>query len=132
MLCLQAEDLSAPPIAHGFFGRTGGASTGIFASLNCGPGSGDDLDAVTENRKRALRELSDDAPTELMTLYQVHGRECVTVSKPWPLSERPKADAMVTKTLGLALGILTADCAPVLLADAEARVIGAAHAGWKG
>jgi YfiH family protein len=132
MLCLQAETLSASRIAHGFFGRTGGVSTGIFASLNCGPGSGDDLDAVTENRRRALTSLSGDTTTELLTLYQVHGREAVTVSKAWAFSERPKGDAMVTNTPGVALGILTADCAPVLLADPDAGVIGAAHAGWKG
>ena len=132
MLRLQAENLSASGIAHGFFGCTGGASTGLFASLNCGPGSGDDIDAVAENRRRALGELSGGATAELLTLYQVHGRETVTVANPWPFSERPKADAMVTNVSGLALGILTADCAPVLLADAKARVIGAAHAGWKG
>lgn len=133
MLILKSDNLStASTIAHSFFGRTGGVSTGVFASLNCGPGSGDDLDAVTENRNRALRQLSGGAPADLLTLYQVHGRETVLVSKPWALSERPKADAMVTNLPGLALGILTADCAPVLLADVEAGVIAAAHAGWKG
>lgn len=132
MHVFRVRILEAPTTAHGFFGRTGGVSTGIFASLNCGPGSGDDLDAVTENRKRALNELSSGAPAELLTLYQVHGRECVMVSSAWANSERPKADAMATNVRGLALGILTADCAPVLLADAEAGVIGAAHAGWKG
>jgi YfiH family protein len=132
MLRLQAEILTAPGVVHGFFGRTGGVSSGVFASLNCGPGSGDDLNAVRENRRRALQELSGGARAELLTLYQVHGRETVTVGKPWPFSERPKADAMVTNVPGLVLGILTADCAPVLLADAKARVIGAAHAGWKG
>src|SRR5436305_128444 len=108
MLCLQAENLSEPPIAHRFFGRTGGVSTGIFATLNCGPGSGDALDAVTENRRLALAALSGDPRAALLTLYQVHGREAVTVSKAWAFSERPKADAMVSSVAGLALGILTA------------------------
>jgi polyphenol oxidase len=132
MIILRSQNLSSNGIAHGFFGRTGGVSTGVFASLNCGPGSGDDLELVAENRSRALRQLSGGAAADLLTLYQVHGREAVVVSKSWALSERPKADAMVTDLPGLALGILTADCAPVLLADAEAKVIGAAHAGWKG
>jgi polyphenol oxidase len=133
MLILKSKSLSAlPRVRHGFFGRTGGASTGIFASLNCGPGSGDDLDAVAENRKRALRELSSAPNARLLTVYQLHGAEAAIVTAPWAMDSRPKADAMVTKVPGLALGILTADCAPVLLADPEAGVIGAAHAGWKG
>jgi polyphenol oxidase len=133
MLILKSKSLSALPLVRqGFFGRTGGVSTGIFASLNCGPGSGDDLDAVAENRRRALRELSSAPKARLLTVYQVHGAEAVVVTAPWATDSRPRADAMVTKVPGLALGILTADCAPVLLADAEAGVIGAAHAGWKG
>jgi hypothetical protein len=103
-------------------------SEGIFASLNCGPGSGDERAKVIENRRRVEAVLG--AP--LVTLYQIHSPTVVTVTEPWPLGEGPHADAMVTNRPGLAIGILTADCAPVLLADAEAGVIGAAHAGWKG
>jgi len=130
MLILKAANLSAPKIAHGFFGRQGGVSTGIYTSLNCGPGSKDSRDAVMENRSRATRALSPDA--KLVTLYQVHSAEAVTVSGPWEIAENPKADAVATDRPRIALGILTADCAPVLLADAEAHVIGAAHAGWNG
>jgi purine-nucleoside/S-methyl-5'-thioadenosine phosphorylase / adenosine deaminase len=125
MLILRSPDLDMP---HGFFGRSGGVSEGIFASLNCGPGSGDAREAVLENRRRAADALAPRAT--LLTLYQVHNAEAVVVTAPWDAG--PKADAMATNVPGLALGILTADCAPVLFADAEARVIGAAHAGWKG
>jgi polyphenol oxidase len=128
MLILNAKNLSASPaIAHGFFGRTDGVSTGLYASLNCGPGSGDDLAAVTENRKRVREALGAD---HLVTLYQAHTAAAVTVSAPW--DKGPQADAMACAVPGIALGILTADCAPILFADTEARVIGAAHAGWKG
>ncbi len=123
MLRLQAPELNA---RHGFFGRTDGVSTGIFASLNCGPGSGDDRAAVTENRRRVSEALGG----PLLTLYQIHSAEAVVVTEPW--AQGPQADAMATNVPGLALGILTADCAPVLFADSEAGVIGAAHAGWKG
>jgi len=116
-------------VAHGFFGRQGGVSGGIFASLNCGPGSGDDGAAVAENRKRAREALG---AGQLVTLYQIHSADSVTVDAAWDTGKGPRADAMATKVPGIALGILTADCAPVLLADAEAKVIGAAHAGWKG
>jgi hypothetical protein len=132
MLILSSDNLSAAHIAHGFFGRSGGVSTGIFASLNCGPGSGDDRASVIENRKRALEALGNNANAQLLTLYQIHSATVVTVTQPWETGKGPQADAMVTDTPGLALGILTADCAPVLLADAQAGVIGAAHAGWKG
>jgi YfiH family protein len=115
-------------ITHGFFGRTGGVSTGIYQSLNCGLGSGDDLAAVRENRSRVAARMKGD----LVTLYQIHSPRTVTVTEPWRGESLPEADAMVTATPGIALGILTADCAPVLLADAQAGVIGAAHAGWKG
>lgn len=120
-----------PGLRHGFFTREGGVSEGLYASLNCGLGSGDDPVHVAENRRRAaaLLELE---PERLLTCYQVHSPDVVTVERPWAPEERPRADALVTRTPGIALGILTADCAPVLLADAEARVIGAAHAGWKG
>jgi polyphenol oxidase len=127
LLVLKAGSLAGPQIDHGFFGRPGGVSTGLYAGLNCGPGSGDDRAAVTENRRRAMAALGD---ATLVTLYQVHSAEAVIVTAPW--EESPHADAMATDVPGIALGILTADCAPVLLADTEAGVIGAAHAGWKG
>jgi polyphenol oxidase len=130
MLILTARTLATPRVAHGFFGRTGGVSKGIFASLNCGPGSGDVRTDVIENRRRVAEVLS--PGTNLLTLYQIHSAEAVEVETPWNTGEGPQADAMVTNVPSLALGILTADCAPVLFADAEAGVIGAAHAGWKG
>lgn len=120
-----------PHIRHGFFTRQGGVSEGIYASLNCGYGSGDDKAKVAENRRRALASLGLAVDT-LSTTYQIHSADVAEVIEPWPLDARPKADAMVTARPGLVLGISTADCAPVLLADRDARVIGAAHAGWKG
>jgi len=132
MLRLAASNLDlVRNVAHAFFGRRGGVSEGIYSSLNCGPGSGDDGDRVIENRRRAMQALSP-AGAKLVTLYQVHGRDAVAVHEPWETAHAPKADAMATNVPGTALGILTADCAPILLADAEARVVGAAHAGWKG
>lgn len=130
LLILKAEALTAPGVAHGFFGRRGGVSTGLYASLNCGPGSSDDRALVIENRARATAALSRAA--RLVTLYQIHSAEAVTVTAPWEIPANPKGDAMATDKAGIALGILTADCAPVLLADARAHVIGAAHAGWGG
>ncbi len=131
LVLLQAQNLGDDPdIEHGFFGRGGGVSTGIYKSLNCGPGSNDRRDAVISNRDTALGELAPNAA--LVTLHQVHSATVVTVSEPWAPREGPKADAMVTDQPEIALGILTADCAPVLFADARAKVIGAAHAGWKG
>ncbi len=118
-----------PGIAHGFFGRAGGVSQGIYASLNCGQGSNDRPEDVAGNRARVARAVGV-APDRLVSVHQVHGREAVTVTAPW--IERPRADAMVTAVAGLALGVLAADCTPVLFADPEARVIGAAHAGWRG
>jgi hypothetical protein len=129
MLILKSENLSTAPVAHGFFGRKGGVSTGIYDSLNCGPGSQDSRDCVMENRRRALAALG---AAKLVTLYQIHSAEAVTVTAPWEVAENPKADAMVTDRPRVALGILTADCAPILFADAEGHVIGAAHAGWNG
>ena len=125
---LRADNLST--ITHGFFGRQGGVSQGVFASLNCGAGSGDVRGAVIENRRRAVEQLSPDA--KLVTVHQIHSANAVIVTQPWEIGEAPEADAMVTNIPNIALGILTADCAPVLFADSEARVIGAAHAGWKG
>jgi len=127
---LKATNLEHTGIAHGFFGRKGGVSEGAYASLNCGPGSDDAPEAVAENRRRALAALGPDL--QLASVYQIHSPKAVTVTHAWEMSERPQADAMVTATPGIALSILTADCAPVLFADPTARVIGAAHAGWKG
>jgi polyphenol oxidase len=127
---IRLKALAEPGVAHGFFTREGGVSTGIYASLNCGGGSGDDRDAVAENRRRAATMLGV-APDALATNHQVHGIRVTTLVRPIT-GERPRADAMVTRERGLALGILTADCVPVLFADGEAGVIGAAHAGWRG
>jgi polyphenol oxidase len=115
--------------AHGFFGRRGGVSTGIFADLNVGLGSQDDREAVIENRRRAAAVFPG---AKLVTMHQIHSAEVVTVTEAFADADRPKADAMVTDRPGLLLGILTADCAPVLFADQQAGVVGAAHAGWKG
>lgn len=125
--CLSRAD----DIAHAFFTRAGGVSEGIYASLNCGLGSNDDRAAVTRNRARAM-EMLDRAPESLVTAYQVHGVDVATVREPWRPGEAPKVDAMVTDRPGVTLGILTADCAPVLFADHDAGVVGAAHAGWRG
>ena len=116
--------------AHGFLGRRGGLSTGLHAGLNVGWGSDDERAAIAENRRRAVNAVLTGAT--LVTVHQVHSPDVVTVTEPWPDDARPKADALVTNRPGLLLGILTADCAPVLLADVQAGVIGAAHAGWKG
>ncbi len=118
-------------IQHGFLTRKGGVSAGLFKSLNCGHGSGDSEANVRANRKNAARQVNLGAD-DLMTLSQVHSANVVEVTEAWNLDRRPKADAMVSRTSGLALGILTADCVPVLLADANAGIIGAAHAGWNG
>ncbi len=129
----MAEFLCADPIGvpHGFFTRRGGVSTGAFASLNCSLSSADDRAAVLENRARVARALGAD-PDRLLGLTQVHGHAVVTAHEPWAIGAGPRADAMVTDRPGLALGIVTADCAPVLFADTQAGVIGAAHAGWRG
>jgi YfiH family protein len=115
-------------VAHGFFTREGGASQGIYESLNGGPGSGDAPGAVAENRRRIAERLG---AARLVSLHQVHGRDVVRVTEPWG-GDRPRGDAMVTDRPGIALGVLTADCAPVLFADPQGGVVGAAHAGWKG
>jgi YfiH family protein len=125
---IRAEALAGVP--HGFLGRRGGVSAGIVAGLNVGTGSKDDPEAIEENRRRAIEAVLPGAA--LATVYQVHSADAVYVTDPWPHDQRPKADAMVTDRPGLLLGILTADCAPVLLADVEAGVVGAAHAGWRG
>lgn len=117
-------------VRHGFLGRRGGVSTGVVAGLNVGLGSDDDPAAVRENRRRAVAAVVPGA--QLVGVYQIHSAEVATLTEPWPDNARPRADALVTDRPGFALGIITADCAPVLLADVEAGVIGAAHAGWKG
>jgi polyphenol oxidase len=117
-------------VPHGFLGRRGGVSEGVCTGLNVGLGSGDDPQHIAENRRRAVAAVVPGA--RLVTVHQVHSPAAVHAEAPWPDGARPQADAIVTATPGLALGILTADCAPVLFADAEGGVIGAAHAGWKG
>ncbi|WP_137870292.1 peptidoglycan editing factor PgeF [Sphingopyxis sp. 2PD] len=130
---MSAPFVTAPTldgIAHGFFGRRGGVSTGELASLNCGLGSGDDPALIAENRRRVADAVLPGAA--LAGVYQVHGNRCIIVDDKSDLTARPEADALATRTPGIVLGILTADCVPVLFADREAGVIGAAHAGWKG
>ena len=129
---LQAQSLSKlPGIRHGFFTRAGGVSEGVYESLNGGVGSEDSPAKVAENRARMAKHLGV-APDRFLTCYQIHSPEVVVAETPWPSNERPRDDAIVTRTPNLAIGISTADCGPVLLADPEARVIGAAHAGWRG
>ncbi|MEQ8267272.1 MAG: peptidoglycan editing factor PgeF [Parvibaculum sp.] len=118
-------------VRHGFFTRQGGASKGVYASLNCGYGSDDDKACVSENRKRVAEKLSVE-PEKLLTVHQIHSADVIEVTDIWTPETAPQADAMVTATPGIALGVLAADCAPVLFADKTAHVIGAAHAGWKG
>jgi hypothetical protein len=123
-------DLSG--VQHRFFTRQGGVSAGLYSSLNCGYGSGDDPANVRENRRRAAASF-DRAADDLLTLYQIHSTDVLTVgSERWTSPGAPKADGLVSDRPGVVLGVMAADCAPVLLADPEARVIGAAHAGWKG
>lgn len=121
---------SLADIPHGFFGRGGGVSQGSVAGLNCGLGSGDDPQAVEANRRRAADAIIPGA--QLASVYQVHSPTAVIVREPVAHHERPRADALVSDVPGLLLGVVTADCAPVLLADPEAGVVGAAHAGWRG
>ena len=129
---IEAENLKAlPGIRHGFFTRAGGVSAGIYAGLNCGLGSSDDTANVIENRRRVSAHLGG-AHDGVVTLYQEHGVTALAIDKPFARDALPKADAVVTATPGLVIGVLTADCAPVLFADAEARIVAAAHAGWRG
>lgn len=127
---LKAENLAQiGAVNHGFFTRKGGVSSGLYASLNTGRGSKDSQQAIGENRSRVRKALGAEA---LCSLAQIHSAKVQTVEMPWLPSDMPEADALVTNRSGLALGILTADCVPVLFADSKAGVIGAAHAGWKG
>lgn len=129
---IQATSLArSSGIRHGFFTRAGGVSGGLYAGLNCGPGSADAPENVAENRARVARHLGGTHP-DVSTLYQIHSGEAVIVDQPIRPDARPKADGIVTNTPGLVIGVLTADCAPVLFADPEAGVVGAAHAGWRG
>jgi hypothetical protein len=124
----RADALAGLP--HGFLGRRGGVSVGELAGLNVGYGSNDDKEAIDENRRRAIAAILPGAA--LATVHQIHSPRVVVAERAWPIDARPNADAMVSVTPGLLLGILTADCAPILLADTQAGVIGAAHAGWRG
>jgi YfiH family protein len=124
---LTSPLLDLPGVRHAFFTRQGGVSTGIYASLNVGVGSNDDPEAVSENRRRAAAHLGG----ELVTAYQVHSATALVADGPWPAGP-PQADGVVTATAGVVCGALAADCAPILFADASARVVAAAHAGWKG
>lgn len=129
----EAEFVAAPGLSarHGFFTRRGGVSTGPYASLNCAWSGQDSREAILENRSRAARAVGATL-ANLVGLTQVHGPDVVRVDTPWRPGEGPRADAAVTATPGIAIGIVTADCAPVLFADAEAGVVGGAHAGWRG
>ena len=127
MITLSALD-GNPGIRHAFFTRQGGVSRGLFASLNCGFGSRDDPASVEENRAIAAAQLA--VPVErLVTCHQIHGTATITVERPWRRADNPRADAMVTAVPGIALGVLAADCAPVLFVDPHTRIIGAAHGG---
>ena len=129
---LTAPSLAdAAGIRHGFFTREGGVSGGIYASLNCGLGSDDDKDDVLENRRRAAAHLGA-SHNDIVTVYQIHSATALVIDQPFEPGTAPQADALVTSTPGLAVGALAADCTPVLFADPEARVVAAAHSGWRG
>jgi polyphenol oxidase len=128
---LTAKSLRVPGVAHGFFTRLGGISQGVYASLNGGVGSRDAPEAVTENRARIATALGV-AAERLAVPFQIHSPDAVAITKLWPPSTRPRCDALATATPSLALGVTGADCGMILFADERARVIGAAHAGWKG
>lgn len=130
MITLSALN-TGKSIRHAFFTRHGGTSNGLFASLNCGFGSGDDRAKVAQNRAIVAARM-EVAADHLITCHQVHGTEVIPVTRPWEYANAPRADAMVTRVPGIALGVLAADCAPVLFSDPEAGIIGAAHGGWRG
>ena len=131
MMLVSSRLEAVPRLRHAFFTCEGGVSDGIYASLNGGTGSNDDPVKVMENRRRMAGRMGV-APERLLTLYQIHSADVAVADGPWPGGERPKADAIVTRIEGLAIGVTAADCGPVLFVDPAARVIGAAHAGWKG
>jgi YfiH family protein len=131
-MTIASPQLSAiPGLRHAFFSRDGGVSDGIYAGLNGGLGSSDEPARVAENRRRMAAALGV-APERFLTAYQIHSPDVAVATEPWDAASRPKVDAIVTRVPGLAIGVTAADCGPVLLADPTARVIGAAHAGWKG
>jgi YfiH family protein len=130
MITLRTLD-GEPTVRHAFFTRRGGISGGVYASLNCGFGSGDRIEHVERNRALAASRL-DLPPEQLVTCHQVHRTDVIPVEQPWRREANPRADGMVTKVPGIALGILAADCAPVLFADPSAGIVGAAHGGWRG
>jgi YfiH family protein len=130
-MMVRADTLGLPGISHGFFTREGGVSSGFYASLNGGIGSRDSSTDVAENRARMAAALGVE-PNCLLTAYQIHSPHVVVAVSPWTLEARPRADGIVTQTLGLAVGVSTADCGPVLFVEPRARVVGAAHAGWRG
>jgi len=130
----EHAEFAVDAVFHGFFGRRGGESKDVYASLNCGPGSGDNPEYVKQNRK-TVSEISGCDPAHLLSLHQIHSADCLVVSEGWDGMERPQADAMVSDKPGLALSILTADCGPVLFQGIKSGgepVVGAAHAGWSG
>jgi YfiH family protein len=131
MMMIEARTLALAGIRHGFFTRQGGVSGGLYASLNGGIGSNDDAGHVVENRTRMAAAVGVE-PDRFITAYQIHSPHVVVAETPWSPDTRPRADAIVTRVRALAIGVTTADCGPVLLADPTARVIGAAHAGWRG
>jgi len=130
-MMVKAATLSLPGVSHAFFTREGGVSEGFYASLNGGTGSDDAPARVAENRARMAAAVGVE-PERFLTAYQIHSPQVVVAEMPWPRDARPRADGIVTRVPGLAIGVSTADCGPVLLADPQARVIGAAHAGWRG
>src|ERR1041385_3559352 len=128
---IKASSLAFPNIRHAFFTREGGVSEGIYASLNGGIGSRDAPEKVRENRARMAAAVGV-APTHLVTCYQIHSPDVIVATEPWTRENSPRADAIVTKVPGLAIGVPAAACGPIFFADAKAGVIGAVHAGWKG
>jgi hypothetical protein len=130
-MMIESRALALTGIRHAFFTRAGGVSDGLYASLNGGVGSRDSADRVAENRARMAVALGVEAP-RFLTAYQIHSPQVVIAEAPWPADQRPRADAIVTRMRALAIGVTTADCGPVLFAEPQARVIGAAHAGWRG
>src|SRR5580704_14300573 len=122
---------AVPGLRHAFFSRDGGVSGGIYAGLNGGLGSHDDPAHVAENRRRMAEQMGV-KPAHFLSVHQTHSPDVAVATAPWPIASRPRADAIVTRTEGLAIGVTAADCGPILLADPNARVIGAAHAGWEG